>query len=74
MTTEAALPRMELLSTWTTYYTSGPSNHYGANINIPARDIDGRVLAPGEWFSFWGGIGPVTTAWLDERLEPVVRP
>jgi vancomycin resistance protein YoaR len=57
---EAALPQMELLSTWTTYYTSGPSNHYGANINIPARDIDGRMLAPGEWFSFWGSIGPIT--------------
>jgi vancomycin resistance protein YoaR len=57
---EAALPRMELLSTWTTTYITGPSNHYGANINIPARDIDGTVLAPGEWFSFWGGIGPVT--------------
>ena len=25
-----------------------------------ARDIDGRNLAPGETFSFWGSIGPVT--------------
>jgi vancomycin resistance protein YoaR len=57
---EAALPAMEMVSTWTTYYAVGPSNHFGANINIPARDIDGTVLAPGEWFSFWGGIGPVT--------------
>ena len=35
-------------------------NGWGNNINIPARDIDGRNLAPGELFSFWGSIGPVT--------------
>jgi vancomycin resistance protein YoaR len=40
----------------------GESNYWGANISIPARDLDGYVLAPDEWFSFWNGIGPVTTA------------
>lgn len=65
LTTEAAkaaLPKMKRFSTWTTYYVPGESNYWGANISIPARDLNGYVLAPGEWFSFWNGIGPVTTA------------
>jgi vancomycin resistance protein YoaR len=57
---QAVLPKMQLISSWTTYYVPGDGNGWGNNINIPARDIDGRNLAPGEWFSFWGGIGPVT--------------
>lgn len=57
---EAALPKMELEGTWTTYYIPGISNYYGNNISIPAWDIDGTTLAPGEWFDFWSGIGPVT--------------
>jgi len=57
---EEALPRMQLISSWTTYYVPGDGNGFGNNINIPARDIDGRNLAPGETFSFWNSIGPVT--------------
>ncbi len=57
---EAALPQMRMISSWTTYYVPGDGNGFGNNINIPARDIDGRNLAPGETFSFWGSIGPVT--------------
>ncbi len=57
---EAALPRMQMVSSWTTYYVPGEGNGFGNNINIGAWDIDGRNLAPGEWFSFWGSIGPVT--------------
>lgn len=56
----AAAPRMEQLSTWTTYYVPSDGNFWGANINIPANDLNGRVIAPGEWFEFWQGIGPVT--------------
>ncbi len=59
---EAALPKMERLGTWTTYYVPGIANYWGANISIPAWHIDGRVLAPGEWFSFWDGIGEVSYA------------
>ncbi len=59
---EAALAKMQRLSTWTTNYAPGISNYWGANISIPAWDIDGRTLAPGEWFSFWGSIGEVSTA------------
>jgi vancomycin resistance protein YoaR len=57
---EAVLPRMQLVSSWTTYYVPGEGNGFGNNINIGAWDIDGRNMAPGEWFSFWGSIGPVT--------------
>jgi vancomycin resistance protein YoaR len=57
---EAIRPQMQLVSSWTTYYVPGEGNGFGNNINIPARDIDGRNLAPGEWFSFWDSIGPVT--------------
>lgn len=56
----AALPQMRMISSWTTYYVPGDGNGWGNNINIGARDIDGRNLAPGELFSFWGSIGPVT--------------
>ena len=59
---QAAVAKMQRLSSWTTYYAPGISNYWGANISIPAWDIDGRTLAPDEWFSFWNGIGPVTTA------------
>jgi vancomycin resistance protein YoaR len=57
---EAIRPQMQMISSWTTYYVPGDGNGFGNNINIPARDIDGRNLAPGEWFSFWDSIGPVT--------------
>jgi vancomycin resistance protein YoaR len=57
---EAIRPQMQMVSSWTTYYVPGEGNGFGNNINIGARDIDGRNLAPGEWFSFWDSIGPVT--------------
>ena len=57
---EAAAPKMRQLNTWTTYYVPGEANFWNANIHIPAWDLDGKVIAPGEWFEFWQGIGPVT--------------
>jgi vancomycin resistance protein YoaR len=63
LTTAAAeeiLPQMRLVSSWTTTYVPGDGNGFGANISIGAWDLDGYNIAPGEWFSFWGGIGPVT--------------
>lgn len=57
---QAALPQMRMISSWTTNYVPGEGNGFGNNINIGAWDIDGRNLLPGEWFSFWGSIGPVT--------------
>jgi len=63
LTTDEALeilPQMQLVSSWTTYYVSNDGNGFGNNISIGAWDLDGYNIAPGEWFSFWGGIGPVT--------------
>ena len=57
---EAVLPQMQMISSWTTYYVPGEGNGWGNNINIPAFDIDGKNLAPGEEFSFWGSVGPFT--------------
>ena len=56
----SAAPRMQRISTWTTWFPYGIANNFGANIWIPARDIDGTVLAPGETFDFWKRIGPIT--------------
>ena len=53
-------PVMRPLSSWTTYYVPSEGNFWNANIHIPAWDLDGKVIAPGEWFEFWQGIGPVT--------------
>ena len=57
-----AAPLMRAISSWTTYYISGPHNGFGANISLPAMAIDGTVLAPGEWFSFWKVVGEVSLA------------
>jgi vancomycin resistance protein YoaR len=57
--TETA-PLMRKVSEHTTYFPIGIKNGQGANIWIPARDIDGYVLLPGATFDFWEAIGPVT--------------
>jgi vancomycin resistance protein YoaR len=65
LTTEEATqtaPLMKKISEWTTPFPIGNSNGDGANIWIPARDIDGYVLLPGATFDFWKAIGPVTRA------------
>ncbi len=58
----ATAPLMKPVSEWTTYFFPGIKNGNGANIWIPARDIDGQVVQPGQWFDFWKAIGPVTRA------------
>jgi vancomycin resistance protein YoaR len=75
---EAAAPKMKRISRWTTAFPIGPKNGNGANIWIPADDIDGYVVAPGEWFDFWEAVGPVTrergyktgAAIINGRTEP----
>src|SRR3990170_4575752 len=71
-------PLMAKVSEWTTWFPIGIKNGNGANIWIPARDIDGTVVLPGEWFDFWDAIGPVTRergykdggAIINGRTEP----
>ena len=65
LTTEeakAAAPKMTRISQWTTYFPISERNHFGANIWIPALDIDGYIVGPREKFDFWNAVGPVTRA------------
>jgi vancomycin resistance protein YoaR len=65
LTTDVAqqsAPLMKPISTWVTYYISGPHNGYSANISIPAQAISGTVVAPGAKFSFWKSVGEVSLA------------
>jgi vancomycin resistance protein YoaR len=81
LTTEEATqtaPLMRKVSEWTTYFPIGIKNGQGANIWIPANDIDGTVVLPGQWFDFWDALGPVTRergykdggAIINGRTEP----
>jgi vancomycin resistance protein YoaR len=81
LTTEqarAAAPLMTKISEWKTYFPIGEKNGFGANIWIPALEIDGYVVGPHETFDFWKAIGPVTRergyrdggAIINGRTEP----
>ena len=57
---QALLPNLVRTSTFTTYYPPAPDRH--ANISTGAAQFDGVVIMPGQTFSFWELLGPVTTA------------
>ncbi|MFN2484714.1 MAG: VanW family protein [Candidatus Limnocylindria bacterium] len=57
---EAAVPQMQVISSWTTYFTPNPGDFFGENIAVPTRILDGYVVVPGAWFDFWTAVGPVT--------------
>ncbi|MGI8626550.1 MAG: VanW family protein [Geodermatophilaceae bacterium] len=61
LTTEAAnaLGITEVVSTFTTHYTSSAS---GQNMKVVAADVDGAIVLPGETFSLNGFTGPRTEA------------
>jgi vancomycin resistance protein YoaR len=59
---QAARPKMRRISQWTTYFPISEKNGFGANIWIPARLINGYVVAPGATFDFWNAVGSVTRA------------
>ena len=75
---EAAAPLMVKISEWQTYFPISEKNGFGANIWIPALEIDGYVVGPHETFDFWDAIGPVTRergyrdggAIINGRTEP----
>jgi vancomycin resistance protein YoaR len=74
----AVIPKMRKVSEWTTFFPISEKNGFGANIWIPAMDLDGHVVAPGDTFDFWNAIGPVTRergyrdggAIINGRTEP----
>ena len=51
-------PKLSRTSTFTTSYPPSVSRH--ANISTGASQFDGVVIMPGETFSFWELLGPVT--------------
>jgi vancomycin resistance protein YoaR len=57
---QKAAPLMKKISTWTTYFPISERNNFGANIWLPAKFIDGTVVAPGETFDFWRAVGPIS--------------
>jgi vancomycin resistance protein YoaR len=57
---KALLPNLVRTSTFTTYYPPAADRH--ANISTGAAQFDGVVIMPGQTFSFWELLGPVTTA------------
>jgi vancomycin resistance protein YoaR len=59
---QAVVGKMKRISTWTTYFPIGEKNGFGANIWIPALDIDGYVVGPRETFDFWNAVGPISRA------------
>ena len=63
-TDEAArkAPVMSLLGSWRTWFPISDRNFNGANIWVPAKLINGTVLAPGQTFDWWDAIWPVTPA------------
>jgi vancomycin resistance protein YoaR len=52
------LPQLKLTSTYTTNFPVSASRH--ANIATGSSQFDGVVIMPGQTFSFWGLLGPVT--------------
>ncbi|MEX2047797.1 MAG: VanW family protein [Chloroflexota bacterium] len=54
----AWLPKFSRTSTFTTYYPPSASRH--ANIATGSAQFDGVVILPGQTFSFWELLGPVT--------------
>ncbi|HZP96531.1 MAG TPA: VanW family protein [Candidatus Limnocylindria bacterium] len=52
------LSRLSRTSTFTTSFPVSPSRH--ANIATGASQFDGVVIVPGQTFSFWTLLGPVT--------------
>jgi vancomycin resistance protein YoaR len=57
---KALLPNLQRASTFTTYYPPSADRH--ANISTGASQFDGVVILPGQTFSFWELLGPVTVA------------
>jgi vancomycin resistance protein YoaR len=57
---KALLPNLVRASTFTTYYPPSADRH--ANISTGASQFDGVVILPGQTFSFWERLGPVTVA------------
>jgi vancomycin resistance protein YoaR len=52
----------EIIGKWTVGFIPGPSNGKGANIRVPAKNLNGQVVGPGNQFSFLQAVGPIDEA------------
>jgi vancomycin resistance protein YoaR len=53
---------MVRISYKTIYFFPGESNGFGANIRVPAKNLNGQVIGPGQQFSFLQAVGPIDQA------------
>ncbi|MGD0018530.1 MAG: VanW family protein [Candidatus Limnocylindrales bacterium] len=60
--TPESLSGMVVIGGWTTVFFPGVSNGWGANIRVPAKLLNGQVVAPGQQFSFLRAVGPINSA------------
>jgi vancomycin resistance protein YoaR len=56
------LSDLTIIGAWTTIYYPGESNGNGANIAVPAKVLNGQIVAPGQRFSFLSAVGPIDAA------------
>ncbi|HEX7490338.1 MAG TPA: VanW family protein [Candidatus Limnocylindrales bacterium] len=60
--TMASLNGIVVIGSWTTEYYPDISNGQGANIAVPATLLNGKIVAPGQQFSFLAAMGPIDEA------------
>ena len=53
---------MVIIGQKTVFFFPGESNGFGANIRVPAINLNGQVVAPGAQFSFLRAVGPIDEA------------
>jgi vancomycin resistance protein YoaR len=56
------LSDLTIIGAWTTIYYPGETNGNGANIAVPAKVLNGKIVAPGQRFSFLSAVGPIDAA------------
>ncbi len=60
--TASNLTGLTVLGAWTTLYYPGITNGNGVNISLPAKILNGQIVAPGAVFSFLARVGPIDRA------------
>jgi len=53
---------MVMIGSKTIYFFPSESNGNGANIRVPAKNLNGQVIGPGQPFSFLQAVGPIDAA------------
>lgn len=62
ITSVANVADMVIVGQWTTTFYPDISNGNGKNIRQPAANLNGKVIAPGQHFSFLEAVGPIDLA------------